>query len=415
VAERSLLGDDHRVSDYTVRLLRADEHRAANELFRASLHTPDPSDEEWTCAQHAYQPGRALGAFDTALTPLIGTARSFDAELTVPGGKRVVLGAVTGVGVRADRTRRGVLTELMRAQLRDLAARGVHTAALYATEGAIYGRYGYAPATRNRNYRVDRRRAAPRQEVPAGGEIELLKADAALDRLPAIYAGLPHTRPGMITRPSYWWPSLERHVRKSSTPVRAAVHHTPHGPDGFVIYTASRGGPNDSGELEVMNFHSTTSEAFAGLWRFLLGVDLVDVISLTDRPLDEPTELLFTDPRCCLPTGGVDAALWLRLVDVPGALAAREYRGDRVVIEVSDPMLRTNSGRYLVSPEGAVPTSEPAGLLLGVDALAMLYLGAWRASTLAGIGLIQPVDQKAVAAADELFRTHVAAWCGTHF
>lgn len=395
-----------------MRLLRLDEHRGANALFRVGFHTPDPSDEEWERVRHAYQPGRTLGAFDTEL---IGTARSFDAELTVPGGKRVPLGAVTGVGVRPDRTRRGVLTELMRTQLRDLAARGVPVAALYPSEGAIYGRYGYAPATHNRDYQVDRRRAVLRPEVPVGGEIELLKPDSALERLPRIYAGLAHIRPGMITRPAYWWPNLARRLRDTQAPVTVAVHHGPHGPDGFAIYLVFRTGRDDPCKLEIMDLHLANCAAFAGLWRFLLSVDLVDVISLTDRPLDETTELLFTDPTRWRPTGGIAQAFWLRLVDVPAALAARDYRGDRVVIEVADPVLEANSGRYLVSVEGAAPTDEPPGLRLGVDALAMLYLGAWRASALAGAGLIQPVEEKAVEVADELFRADAAAWCGTRF
>lgn len=407
-----VFGHDYSVSDYTVRLLRPDEHRAANELFRAALHVAAPTDEEWERGQRIYQPGRTLGAFDTEL---IGTARSFDAELTVPGGKHVATAAVTGVGVRADRTRRGVLTAMMGNQLQELAARGVPTAVLYPTEGTIYGRYGYGLATRTRGYQVDRWRAVLREEVPAGGEIELLTLEPAIERLPEIYAGLPRTRPGAMTRPAYWWPAFEQWLRRSKTPVSTAVHRGPDGPDGFVVYTVDRSGQKDPDTLEVLFLHSASSEAFAGLWRFLLGVDLVDTISVSDRPLDEPIELLFTDPTRCLPAGGRDHVAWLRLVDVPAALAAREYQGDPVVIEVSDPLLEANSGRYLVSPEGVVPTGEPAGLRLGVDALAMLYLGTWRASALAGTGRVQAVDAKAVATADELFRSDVSAWCNTFF
>src|SRR5439155_24330957 len=129
------------------------------------------TDEEWRYIERAYQPGRVLGAFDT---DLIGTARFIDEELTVPGGKRLPLAAVTGVGVRSDRTRRGVLTDLMRTQLEDLAARGVPLAALHASEGAIYGRFGYGVATVAQSYTVDRRKAVLRPEVPAGGEITVL-------------------------------------------------------------------------------------------------------------------------------------------------------------------------------------------------------------------------------------------------
>jgi predicted acetyltransferase len=397
------------VSDYKLRTLRPDEHRAANNLFRATLHVPAGNDEEWQYAGHAYQPGRTLGAFDT---DLVGTARSFDAEMTVPGGKRVPLAAVTGVGVRPDRTRRGILTELMRTQLRDLSARGVPLAALYASEAIIYGRFGYGAAIRSRGYQVDRRRAVLRPEVPAGGEVELLTVDEALRRLPEIYAGLPHPRPGMMTRPAYYWAALERRLRKSESPVVTAVHHGVSGPDGFVLYAVrERGGES---VLEVVSLHSADAEAFVGLWRYLLGVDLVDVIEVEARPLDDPTELLFTDPDQCSTDVG-DSTLWLRLVDVPAALAAREYEGEPVVIEVVDPVLEANSGRYLVSPGKVARTAEPAGLRLGVDALAMLYLGTWRASALAGVGWLQSIDPLAVATADRLFATGVTAWCGTFF
>jgi len=405
------VGDDRWVSDYTVRTLRPDEHRSANDLFRATLHAAAGTDEEWRYLANAYQPGRALGAFGTEL---IGTARSFDAELTVPGGGRLPVAAVTGVGVRPDRTRRGVLTELMRVQLGELAARGVPLAALYASESAIYGRFGYGPAGRTRNYQVDRRRAVLRPDAPLDGEIELLAPAEMVERLPEIYAALPHTRPGMMTRPPYWWAGFERMVHKEDEPIVAVAHHGPQGADGFVVYTTERLRWHDPGVLKIISMFSATGEAFAGLWRYLLSVDLIDIVTTDSRPLDEPTELLLTDPGAYSVTaGGADS--WLRLVDVPAALSAREYVGEPVVIEVVDPVLEANSGRYRVTADKVTRTDEPAGFRLGVDALAMLYLGAWRASALASAGRIQTIDPRAVAGADRLFDTGIAAWCGTFF
>ena len=83
-------------------------------------------------------------------------------------------------------------------------------------------------------------------------------------------------RPGMMTRPPYWWPAFERHVRRSETPIRTAVHHGPDGPDGFVVYTTYRMRSRDGFVLDVVNMHSANSAAFAGLWRYLLSVDLID-------------------------------------------------------------------------------------------------------------------------------------------
>ena len=162
------------MSDFEIRTLRADELRAASDLFRDSLHAPRSDDADWERVARVYQPGGTIGAFDPEL---VGTARSFDAELTVPGGARLPMAGVTGVGVRADRTRRGVLRALMTAQLEDFAARGVVFANLLASEAPIYGRFGYGLATRHRSYSVDRHRAQLRQDVPVTGEVELLELD----------------------------------------------------------------------------------------------------------------------------------------------------------------------------------------------------------------------------------------------
>lgn len=399
------------MSDYIVRPLRPDELRTAADLFRATLHIPPVKDEDWTYGERMYQPGRAFGAFDTEL---IGTARSFDAELTVPGGDPVPCAAVTGVGVRADRTRRGVLRQLMRAQLADFAGRGVPAATLYASEAPIYGRFGYGIATVTHDYRIDRRRAALRSEVPVGGEIELLGLDAALARLPGVYAGLARTRAGTMTRPPYWWPGFERHARMDGTPPVAIVHHGPDGPDGFAVYRVDRRSWRDPSTLDVMDLHAGTDEALGGLWRHLLGVDLVDSITAEGRPVDDPLVLLFTDPRAVELTRGGDD-VWLRLVDVPAALSAREYDGEPVVLEVDDPVLEANSGRYRVSPEGVTRTDRPAQLRLGADTLAMLYFGAWRASALVTAGRIQAAEPGAAERADRLFTVAGPAWCGTHF
>ncbi|WP_435155228.1 GNAT family N-acetyltransferase [Amycolatopsis sacchari] len=399
------------MSDYTVRALRPDETRTASELFRAALHVPPLKDEDWTYVGRMYQPGRTLGAFDSEL---IGTARSFDAELTVPGGKRLPVAAVTGVGVRADRTRRGVLSQLMRTQLADFAERGVPLAALYASEGPIYGRFGYGVSTLAHDHEIDPRRVTLRPEVPAGGEIETLGLKAALERLPEIYAGLPHPRPGAMTRPPYWWPAFERHMREEDKPPVTIVHSGPDGVDGFAVYSVQRKSWREPAVLDVIGLHTANDEAFAGLWRYLLSVDLVDVIRAEGRPVDEPTALLCTDYRVVKTTAVTDD-LWLRLVDVPAALAAREYEGEPVVMEVADTLLEDNSGRYRVGQDGVSRTEAPAELRLGVDALAMLYLGAWPASALVTAGRIQAADPDAVTRADRLFATRPSAWCGTHF
>ncbi|GAA3569744.1 GNAT family N-acetyltransferase [Amycolatopsis ultiminotia] len=399
------------MSDHHVRTLRPDEHRAAWNLFRAALHVPPGSDEEWDRAAAVYADGHILGVFGP---DLIGTARSFDAEMTVAGGAKVRLAAVTGIGVQAGRTRRGVLTTLQATQLADFAERGVVAALLHATEGAIYGRYGYGIGTFAQNVVVDRHRARLRPEVPSGGEVTVHDLDQASPRWPELHTATGSSRPAAMTRPTSYWGAQENSLRRISKLILTAVHRGADGDDGYLVYHVERG-TGEPAKLHVLAFEYTNAAAFAGLWRFLLSVDLVDEIHLLARPLDEPTPLLFTDPRTAK-IESVDDESWLRLVDVPAALAARSYRpAGPVVIEVRDRTLPANDGRYRIAPGGARPTDEEPALRLEADTLAMLYFGAWRASALADAGRIEVLDPAAPAAADLLFSTPESAWNGTFF
>jgi predicted acetyltransferase len=401
------------MSDHVVRVLETAEHRAASELFRAAMHVKGGTDEQWAQGSRTYQPGSTWGAFDPEL---IGTTRSLDDELTVPGSGRISVAAVAGVGVRADRTRRGALTELMRAQLAGYAERGITAAALYPTETPIYGRFGYGASTAAKSYTVDRRAARLRPEVPAGGEIRLLDLEETIRRLPEAYAGLTEDRPGRLARSAFWWAVAELKLRRIDDVVRTALHYGVGGVDGFVTYSVKHHGEGHDAKAvaEIVALHAATPPAFAGLWRHLLGLDLIDAVTAYVRPSDEPVELLLTDPRHCR-TDAVEDELWLRLVDVPTALAARTYTGGEVVIEVVDAFLPANSGRYRFSADGAAPTRAPADLRLGVDTLAMLYLGTWPASSLAVAGRIEELSASALVTADILFGTRVSPWCGTFF
>ncbi|MGW4401191.1 GNAT family N-acetyltransferase [Amycolatopsis nivea] len=399
------------MSDHTVRVLRPDEHRAAWDLFRAALHVQPGTDEEWERACAVHQDGRVLGVFGPEL---IGTTRSFDSEMVVHGGARLPLAGVTGVGVRAGRTRRGVLSALQAAQLADFAERGVALALLYASEGAIYGRYGYGVATLAKRVVVDRRRAELRPDVPAGGEVTVYGVDEAAPKWPELYSATAMGRVAAMTRSESYWPGYESQVRRRAKLLQTAVHRGPDGDDGYLTYYVEEDS-HDHAKLQVMAFHYANPAAFAGLWRFLLSVDLVEEIVLPMRPLDEPHALLFTDPRMAK-TESIDDESWLRLVDVPAALAARTYGpAEPVVIEVSDRSLPANDGRYLIGPDGASRTDAEPALRLSADTLAMLYFGTWRASALADTGRIEVLDPAAPEAADVLFGTRESVWCGTFF
>jgi predicted acetyltransferase len=409
-----LAGDDLSVSDFSVRVLEGVELRAASDLFRATVHYEPVTDEQWEYFGRLNEPGRTLGAF--ADGKLIGTTLAFTSSLTVPGGAALPMAAVTGVGVRSDHTRRGVLTELMRVQLTDMAKSGYLVAGLHASEGGIYGRFGYGIATTSRSVRVDRRRAEFRPSVPRGGDVRLLDPDEVLETLPTLYDRMLGTRPGMISRPASWWAMAYERRLRSTDHFLVAVHTGPDGPDGFVGYLPVRDNPQTMvGEVTIRATDLVgTPAAINDIWRYLLSIDLASNVFAWSRPLDEPVEAMLRNQHAV--TSELDDDLWVRIIDVPRTLASRTYQAaEPIVIEVTDSLLPNNSDRYLIGPDGATRTPRAASLAMDVDVLAMLYLGTTRASTLASVGRIEAYDPAVLPHADRLFATDLNAWSGTMF
>lgn len=350
---------------------------------------------------------------------LVGTATSFPCRMAVPGGAVLDTAAVTQVGVRADHTRRGLLTALMRAQLDDAAARGEPLAALHATEARIYGRFGYGVATRSQSVKVRRSGRGLRPAAPAVGEVRLVAPDEIGPLSTALHERIALDRPGMITRGETWWHSPAERARREQRAVLAALHTGPDGDDGFVVATTGEG-EFAARPLRVDDLHAGGIAAAAALWRFLLGVDLSGEVNAWGRPLDDPIDLLLADPFDLTVTG-VEDELWLRLVDVPAALAARGFAdAPPVLLGVHDPFLEANAGVYRIAG-GTAERVEPLGgpvapeLECDVAALAMAYLGDRRPAELAATGWWTAHDPAALERADAAFATAVVPWCGTMF
>jgi len=154
-----------------------DQLRLAHTLFRSTMHDPRVDDELWAVVLDSYDGATVLGAFDDS--GMTGTLAAQDSVIALPGGKVVPMAAVSRVGVRADRTRRGVLTSVMRAFLDGTSA---PIATLRASEGAIYRRFGFGVATRYRVVRLARG-ARMHDRAPAVGEVRLVQDQDEVRRL----------------------------------------------------------------------------------------------------------------------------------------------------------------------------------------------------------------------------------------
>ncbi len=128
-----------------------------------------------------------------------------------------------------------------------------------------------------------------------------------------------------------------------------------------------------SGTVEVLG---RTPPATASIWRYLLDVDWTQAVVARLQPVDSPLFLLLARPNFSRPT--IADGIWIRLVDVGGALSGRAYAGDgAVVLEVHDEFCAWNAGRWRVEAGQAVRTSAAADLALDVADLGSVYLGGF--------------------------------------
>lgn len=271
---------------------------------------------------------------------LVGVAGSFAFSMTVPGGPVPVAG-VTWVGVHPSARRRGVLSALMRRQLDDLHDAGEAVAALWASEGGIYQRYGYAPAAWNLQVSLPHG-AAFLQPVARGG-VRLVAPTA--DVLAPIYDPVAAVSPGWPDRDAAWWRYRlhdPEHARGDGTALQAAVTE-----GGYVLY---RQRPvwtdgSASGVVEVREVAAADPAARARLWRFVLDLDLTAEVTMSSVAVDDELWQLLAEPRRA--RARLSENVWVRLVDVPAALAQRRYACDvDVVLQVADDLCPWNTGTF---------------------------------------------------------------------
>jgi predicted acetyltransferase len=142
-----------------------------------------------------------------------------------------------------------------------------------------------------------------------------------------------------------------------------------------VVYSVDRSG--EVRAIDVTDFVALTPAAYLRLWDYLAGVDMVQQVRWNFAPTHDPLEWALVEPRTRKVKHVADF-LWLRVLDVPTALAARPWGADgSVVLEVDDPLGHA-AGRWQVVVEGgraSVSSTDAAGIRLAADALGSLYLG----------------------------------------
>lgn len=352
---------------------------------------------------------------------LVGTASTNSYRMAVPGGE-VGAGGLTIVTVAPTHRRRGLLTAMMRRHLEDVRDRGEEVAILLASESSIYGRFGFGVGVETGRWELARAHGAFRPDVPSPlGSFRLLDPAAANAIVRRLWGEATAGTPGAVHPRDRDFADMVNdpaHHRDGATANRYLVYERDGEPQGYARYRQKEvwtGFVSDS-KLIVREVQARDGEAYAALWRFLLDIDLIFTIDAYPQPVPAPLRLLLRDPRRLVETA--HDGLWVRLVDVPGALAARRYAvSGTVVLEVRDDFFGSG-GRFRLEggPDGAScrPTKDAADVAIGVEHLGSVYPGGRSLGALAWLGFVTG-DPAAVALADRMFRSAVPPRNALHF
>jgi predicted acetyltransferase len=339
----------------------------------------------------------------------------------VPGA-RVPVAGLTWVGVHPAHRRRGLLRAMIQEHVARSLARGEAVSALYAAEPAIYGRFGYGLAAYDVRLTVPR--GAALRPVAGAEDVRV-----RLERLEERHGDLVQALHGAVDRPG--WATRETpelraaHLadpsafRDGAEALRIAVAERAGRPVGYALFrrksTWETAGPR--GTVRVRDVVVEDAAVARALWGVLLDLDLMARAEAW-VPQDDPLLHLLVDLRATEPR--LADNVWVRLLDVPAALAARRYATDvDVVLEVRDDLVPANARRWRLEggPDGAAvsPADDAPDLTLDVRDLGAAYLGGPSLASLAAAGLVTEERSGALARAATAFGWPVPPGCSWVF
>jgi predicted acetyltransferase len=441
---------------YLIRPITDDEYDKFRLVLQHAFHGQgDRENPPWR--RELFEIDRSLAAFDPARPDAgpVGATGIYTFGMTVPGRVLPVAG-VTMVGVLPTHRRRGILRSIMQRQIADIAARGEEPiAALWASETPIYGRYGYGKATVQSYFRFERGDGAFDRRAPSDPALSLRLAEPAgvVAELAKVYDGVLAGQPGFFTRSDAWWARIlhdPESDRNGFGPQHCLLAEDETGIRGYALY-AAQGRWEDrtdlpDGVLVIRELIAADPAAAAALWRDLLGRDLITSVLAGHRRPEDPVIYQLLDPRRA--RSNVTDGIWVRIIDLPAALARRSYACPvDAVLEVTDELLPGNAGRWRLRaavPDGTGPggagaggagaggagaggagaggagaasqvtcerTSDPADVALDVRELGAAYLGGTRLGTLAAAGLVTELRPGTLGTLSAAFTWDPAPWC----
>jgi len=364
---------------------------------------------------------RTLAAFEGE--QIVGTFGDFALTLTLPGKRQTAMAGTTMVTVRATHRRQGLLRSMMAVHLQTAKDRGDAIAGLWASETAIYGRFGFGLATELHGLKLDARRVTI-DRGDSSLQVREIAADTISEAVAPLWSRIAQSQAGFIDREAPRWGEIVRdpeNRREGGSARRHVIVIDPANPDRAIAYASYRmkaswqdAVPNGTIDVEVVVGES--AEAHRVLWHYLTNVDLLPNVSYWNLPTNDSVAEMASNRRelhrC------VNDGLYLRILDVPAALTARGYESDGTLALAVVDDLGHAAGTFELTGESGDATvnrsTAAADVTLDVRELSALLLGARSAEQFADLGLIEGEADK-VALLGRLLRTAATPWCPEEF
>ncbi len=350
-------------------------------------------------------------------------------------GNAVPIAGVTCVSTNPIDRRRGYLRRIMETDfVRLKEAKQQPMALLYASQAAIYQRFGYGIVSTHYEYRIDPRYIRFSFPAEVHGALRQVSKDDDFGLLVDLYRRYREDRTGAIHRGKAMWEANVLAKPPAGYTQNIVVYEEGGLALGYMIYTSGSvwraDGPGPNQEVHVQDMVWLNIACYRAFWEHLARMELAREVFWHNVPGDDPAPHLLLDPRMLHATGR--DGLLARIIDIPAALMVRPYPEKAVLrFDVLDAMAPWNSGTWeldtgegeasvapLTSSKSApgLPTlTTSPDLTLDVNTLAMLIFGQISASEAVRYGRATLHDHRALARWDAALRTKYRPHCGDQF
>ena len=320
------------------------------------------------------------------------------------GGRKVPMGGMAGGAVEAAHRGRGVASQLLRHSLTAMRERGEVICTLYPMNHALYRRHGWEIAGTFPRHLLDLR-ALRDLSKPSGDYTFRRSTEDDLATLRQLHESVVCEEPGNV-----WYGHDFAARRLLNYRGHQDVYVAER--DGGIVGSITLGrhdAPEGRGSfaLEVRNLVAVDLDAELALLHLAGSYHPVAEVAYVVWPQSYALPLMLGE-RVMAPHAG--GWCWMtRLVDAPGAVAARGYPDDvdvEVHLDVVDDLVPENSGPAVLrvkNGQGELYAGGRGDVRLSVGGFAALYTGWASPVRLRRLGLLEGAGEAELRALDRAF------------